>query len=665
MSNNKGDEVLARWPRSKLYYEGSIQDIEDGKCKILFKDGSEFWIKNQDIQSQSVQTTVKKPEQSRARSKPGRPRKNERSRSRSKSVKSSALKTERSRSKSGKSLAQKTERSRSRSRSRSRKTAAKKTEQSTSRTNSDKAPSHQYSAKNLVAEKSPAQKSLSVRKYVGKSPSRASLRISEKKTSTKISSEEESIVANSFNFEYKPASSDEEFDATPVFIIRREKSESIDKEKLNDLNSFNIVESQNNIVKDESKFKHLDPIPKEYGGVLSAALCSILLPLFVLSLYLYATMVKDNGANFLTLYKSLWNLSKFFKAFVTMTSFLILQVLLMALPFGKTVQSLFGVSGMAEYRCNGLLAAVLTVILAHVLDCYFQTQLIYDIYIHLLMTAIIFGIMAAVLLYKRASDVPLFALNPYGNTGTFLYDFWIGREINPGIGKIDFKLLLIRYSAIGSIVLNSVLLLKALHESATTNSLILCVAMQFLYYMDYMWFEYTFPTTFTAMYEGLGYLVTMGNLVYPFLVTFITKFIFDNRIVLPPSYLIGIGSVYFFGYMIYRSSNSQKSEFRRNIKSHAIAHLETIATNRGRKLLSSGYWGFVRHPNYLGDIIIQWSWTSLCGFTHWLPYVIPLLTTLYLLMRASRDNTRCKQRYNIAWDLYCYRVKYKVIPFIF
>lgn len=67
------------------------------------------------------------------------------------------------------------------------------------------------------------------------------------------------------------------------------------------------------------------------------------------------------------------------------------------------------------------------------------------------MTAIIFGIMAAVLLYKRASDVPLFALNPYGNTGTFLYDFWIGREINPGIGKIDFKLLLIRYSAIGSV----------------------------------------------------------------------------------------------------------------------------------------------------------------------------------------------------------------------
>lgn len=84
-----------------------------------------------------------------------------------------------------------------------------------------------------------------------------------------------------------------------MFVSGREKSESIDKEKLNDLNSFNIVESQNNIVKDESKFKHLDPIPKEYGGVLSAALCSILLPLFVLSLYLYATMVNFLFINFI------------------------------------------------------------------------------------------------------------------------------------------------------------------------------------------------------------------------------------------------------------------------------------------------------------------------------------------------------------------------------
>jgi len=54
------------------------------------------------------------------------------------------------------------------------------------------------------------------------------------------------------------------------------------------------------------------------------------------------------------------------------------------------------------------------------------------------------------------------------------------------------------------------------------------------------------------------------------------------------------------------------------------------------------------------------------GFIHPLPYVmVPMFTTLLLLHRAQRDDSRCKQRYNAAWDRYSNRVKYHVIPKVY
>ena len=40
---------------------------------------------------------------------------------------------------------------------------------------------------------------------------------------------------------------------------------------------------------------------------------------------------------------------------------------------------------------------------------------------------------------------------------------------------------------------------------------------------------------------------------------------------------------------------------------------ETILTPTGKRLLASGWWGLVRHPNYLGDISMAFAWTFPCG----------------------------------------------------
>lgn len=45
--------------------------------------------------------------------------------------------------------------------------------------------------------------------------------------------------------------------------------------------------------------------------------------------------------------------------------------------------------------------------------------------------------------------------------------------------------------------------------------------------------------------------------------------------------------------------------------------LETIPTATGRQLLVSGWWGMVRHPNYLGDLIMALAWSLPCGEWVW------------------------------------------------
>lgn len=44
-----------------------------------------------------------------------------------------------------------------------------------------------------------------------------------------------------------------------------------------------------------------------------------------------------------------------------------------------------------------------------------------------------------------------------------------------------------------------------------------------------------------------------------------------------------------------------------------VAEAETLTTASGERLLISGWWGCVRHPNYLGDIIIHWAFALLSG----------------------------------------------------
>lgn len=78
---------------------------------------------------------------------------------------------------------------------------------------------------------------------------------------------------------------------------------------------------------------------------------------------------------------------------------------------------------------------------------------ILDNIVQLSVSAWLVGTFLALGLYIKAGKAPLANLNIYASTKSKIYNFWQGREINPRIGALDIKLLLIRASLIGTVII--------------------------------------------------------------------------------------------------------------------------------------------------------------------------------------------------------------------
>lgn len=88
-------------------------------------------------------------------------------------------------------------------------------------------------------------------------------------------------------------------------------------------------------------------------------------------------------------------------------------------------------------------------------------------------------------------------------------------------------------------------------------------------------------------------------------------------------------------------------------------------TARGTKLLTSGWWGRSRHPNYLGDWIMGLAWCLTTGFNTPITYFYSVYFAVLLLHRQLRDDEACKEKYGKDWERYCEKVPYRIVPYIY
>lgn len=241
-----------------------------------------------------------------------------------------------------------------------------------------------------------------------------------------------------------------------------------------------------------------------------------------------------------------------------------------------------------------------------------------------------------------------------GNSGNPLFDWFIGRELNPRIGKFDIK----TFNELrpGLLLWVFMDLSCACHQWKTfgevSDSMILVTIFHTWYVVDSLLHESTILTQMDITTDGFGFMLSVGDLAWlPFTYSLQARYLAFSPVKLGWAGILAVLAVQSVGYYIFRTSNVEKNDFRhgKNPKSMLdityLQDLQYMTTSTGRKLLVSGWWGRSRHPNYLGDWIMAWAWCLPCGFNTPIPYFYVVYFAVLLVHRQLRDDDACKKKY--------------------
>lgn len=290
----------------------------------------------------------------------------------------------------------------------------------------------------------------------------------------------------------------------------------------------------------------------------------------------------------------------------------------------------------------------------------------YDHFIGLLTTAYFFALIQCTALYIW-SFFGKKILAKGGNSTSHVYNFWMGRELNPRIGSFDFKQFNeLRPGMILWAVLDIAFLCKSLDDGKLEDSMIIVVLTQIWYIADSVINESAILTTMDITTDGFGYMLSFGDLVWvPFTYTLQARFFIWHPVHLGVFGIIAVIGLMLIGYFIFRGANGQKDEFRNNPDSEKSKKIKFIETQRKTKLMTSGWWGKARHINYLGDWLMAWSWCLPTGFSTPITYFYVGYFAVLLIHRERRDNEKCHLKYGADWEKYCEIVKYRIIPYVY
>ncbi|KAH7903825.1 ERG4 ERG24 ergosterol biosynthesis protein, partial [Hygrophoropsis aurantiaca] len=199
---------------------------------------------------------------------------------------------------------------------------------------------------------------------------------------------------------------------------------------------------------------------------------------------------------------------------------------------------------------------------------------IYDHWVGLVTAALLMSVAQGLAVYL-ASFRPGALLALGGNSGNPIYDFYIGRELNPAIGSFDIKSFNELRPGLILWVLADVSMVCAQAArrggfAGVTDSLWLVLAFQAWYVADGLYNEPAIFTTMDITTDGFGFMLAVGDLAWvPFVYTLQARFLVFAPVELGALRTAGVLALNLAGYYIFRAANGEKNDFRngRNPKS--------------------------------------------------------------------------------------------------
>ncbi|ADI39181.1 7-dehydrocholesterol reductase [Waddlia chondrophila] len=332
------------------------------------------------------------------------------------------------------------------------------------------------------------------------------------------------------------------------------------------------------------------------------------------------------------------------------------------------------------YQINGLQAWLISHLFfgigAYVLG-WFSPSIIAENWGGFLIVTNVMGYLTAIFVYVKAYRFPSNA-EDRKFSGNPLYDFFMGIEFNPRIGKFDFKLFFNgRPGIIAWTLINWSFAAKQYADLGyLPNSMLLVNVLQAIYVLDFFWHETWYLKTIDICHDHFGWMLSWGDLVWlPYMYTLQGLYLLYHPVDLSTGFALFVLTLGVVGYAIFRSANHQKDHFRRVQGKEPIwgkmpefiscQYTAADGSLHHTKLLLSGWWGRARHMNYTGDLMLSLAYCLACGFSHLLPYFYFVYMTILLVNRCYRDEHRCENKYGDAWRKYCRRVPYRLIPGIY
>ena len=350
------------------------------------------------------------------------------------------------------------------------------------------------------------------------------------------------------------------------------------------------------------------------------------------------------------------------------------------LPGPRSTGQLTPAGHVLEYKTNGLLAWLISHGLAAV-SVYFgltKATLIADHWEGLLVISNIYGATLPVLCLLKGYLAPSFT-GDCKYSGSIIADYFIGVELNPRLGELfDIKLFHNERPGIIAWILIDLSFAAVQYRDFgyVSNSMAIVILLHTVYVVDLFVNEAWYLKTLDISHDHFGFYLGWGSMAaLPSIYTIQCQFLARHPKDLSTSFTMAILTLGLGGYAIFRSANHQKdvirsSDGRSYIWGRPPRYMRcAYRTEDGRKhesiLLCSGWWGFARHSNYLGDLMQAIALGLACQSTSILPWAYTFFLTSLIFNRLPRDEARCRRKYGKAWSAYCDLVPWRILPGVY